>query len=83
MTEGQKKVCAIALFANGYNRPQVSKALGEPEDRVQELVEVGADDQRTGRMGFMRSSIWAKSDPEVTYTGWHGSGEGWDGVRPL
>ena len=82
MTEGQKTVCASALFANGYSRPQVAKVLGEPEGRVQELVQSGADAQAAERMGFMKSSTWAKSDPEVTYTGWHGDGEGWDGRRP-
>ena len=82
MTEDQKILCAIALFANGYNRPQAAKVLGENEDRVQELVEAGADAQRDGYMGFMKSSVWAEGDPEVTYTGWHGTGPGWDGTRP-
>lgn len=81
MTEGQKVVCAIALFANGYSRPQVSEVLGESEQRAQELVDTGAEAQRSKQMGFMESSIWAKSDPDVAYTGWSGTGPGWDGRR--
>ena len=82
MTEDQKTVCAIALHSNGYSRPQVAKALGEQEARVQELVERGANALRDGYMGSMRNSIWAKGDPEVTYRGWDGKDKGWDGKRP-
>ena len=82
MTELQKQVCAAALYANGYSRPQVGVALDEPEYRVQELVRAGGRVQADGAMGKMQSSTFASTDPEVTYTGWHGSGDGWDGRRP-
>ena len=75
MTEGQKTVCAIALFANGYSRPQVAHALGEDEGRVQELVEAGATEQSRGGMGHMKSSTWAKKDPDITYETWAGGGD--------
>ena len=75
MTVGQKTVCAIALFANGYSKPQVARALGEDEGRVQELVEAGATEQGRGEMGHMKSSTWAKKDPDITYETWAGGGD--------
>lgn len=75
MTEGQKTVCAIALFANGYSRPQVARALGEGERRVQELVEAGAAEQSRGGMGYMESSTWARKDLDITYETWAGGGD--------
>ena len=75
MTEAQKTLCAIALFANGYSRPQVARALSESEGRVQELVEAGANAQARGGMGYMKSSTWAKKDPDITYETWAGGGD--------
>ena len=54
MTTWQLTICAIALFANGHDKSQVSKALNVDTKRGQELIEDGASAQRNGRMGQMK-----------------------------
>ena len=53
MDEWQQTVCAIALFADGYSKYQVAKALGVTAERAQELIGAGANAQRNGKMGHM------------------------------
>ena len=55
MNERQLKVCAIALFCDGWSSKQVARALGVDEQRAQELIEAGADEQASGTMGSMRN----------------------------
>ena len=54
MTERQLTVCAIALFADGFDKAQIARALGVDADRAQELIERGADEQSAGTMGHMK-----------------------------
>ena len=58
-------VCAIALFADGYSKYQVSEALGVDPDRAQDLIQAGADVQAAGEMGYMTQGRppWSR-DPE-------------------
>ena len=55
MTERQMTVCAIGLFADGYSKDQVARALGVDSERAQQLIEAGADAQANGTMGYMKS----------------------------
>ena len=55
MNERQLKVCAIALFCDGWSGEQIACALGVDEQRAQELIEAGADEQAGGTMGYMSS----------------------------
>ena len=54
-TTGQLKLCAIALFADGFSNVQIAKALGIDKVRAQALMEAGAAEQRESTMGHMKS----------------------------
>ena len=51
MNERQLRVCAIALFADGFSNVQIAKALGVDKAQAQALMEAGAEEQRAGTMG--------------------------------
>ncbi len=55
MNERQLKVCAIALFCDGWSNKQAAYALGVNERRAQQLIETGANEQASGTMGRMRN----------------------------
>ena len=55
MNERQQRVCAIALFADGWEHKQIGAALGVDEERTTELVNAGAEEQRNNTMGNMRN----------------------------
>ena len=54
MDDWQKSICAIALFADGYSKYQISEALGVDSDQAQRLIDAGAAAQRHGEMGYMK-----------------------------
>ena len=64
MDERQLTVCAIALFADGFSKPQIAGALGVDEERAQQLIENGADEQAAGTMGHMKQhrEPWSRGD---------------------
>ena len=64
MDEWQMTVCAIALFADGYSKHQIGRALGVDVDKAQALIEAGADAQATDRMGYMTQHRAAGSRDE-------------------
>ena len=44
MNDRKLTVCAIALFADGFDHEQISKALDLPYERCVELVTAGASE---------------------------------------
>ena len=55
LNERHLKVCAIALFADGFSKEQIAKVLEVKEYRAQALIEKGAEEQSSGKMGHMKN----------------------------
>ena len=55
MNERQLKVCAIALFADGWCHDQIAAAFDVDRERATELINGGADELRLGTMGYMNN----------------------------
>ena len=56
MNERMKAVAAIAWFADGHSAAQVAGVLGCDENEAQRLIDLGADWQRNGTLGYMKTT---------------------------
>lgn len=60
MNDRQLTVCAIALFADGFDHEQISKALDLRYERCVELVTAGGNEQFRGTMGPLKNCPYGK-----------------------
>ena len=70
LTERQKMVCAIALWADNYNQDQIAKALDIDRDESVRLTSEGASAMSRGTLGYMKQTLnsegkaFARNDDE-------------------
>ena len=57
MDQRQLMVCAIALFADGYEFNAIATALGVSRDEAAKLAALGGDEQAAGTMGYMAPTL--------------------------